>query len=32
MREFFMGLLFIAVVMTPCVVALTTRSYDAEIK
>jgi len=32
MHEFLVGLLFIAVVMTPCVVALTTRMDDAEIK
>jgi len=32
MREFLMGLVFIAVVMTPCVIALTTRLDDAEIK
>ena len=32
MHEFLMGLLFIAVVMAPCVVAMTTRTYDAEIK
>ena len=32
MREFFMGLVFIAIVMTPCVLALTSRPYDAEIK
>ena len=32
MSEFFMGLVFIAIVMVPCVVALTTRMDDAEIK
>jgi len=32
MREFLVGLIFIAVVMAPCVVALTTRLDDAEIK
>ena len=32
MHEFFVGLVFIAIVMAPCVVALTTRLDDAEIK
>lgn len=32
MHDFFVGLVFIAIVMTPCVVALTTRVHDAEIK
>lgn len=30
MHDFFVGLIFVAIVMTPCVVALTTRPYDAE--
>jgi len=32
MREFFTGLAFIAIVMAPCVLALTTRTYDTNIK
>ncbi len=32
MHDFFVGLIFVVIVMTPCVVALTTRPYDAEIK
>lgn len=32
MREFLMGLVFIAVFMTPCVVALTARINDADLK
>jgi len=30
MHEFFVGMIFIAIVMTPCVVALTTRPYQSE--
>lgn len=32
MRDFLMGLLFVAVVMAPCVVALTVKLDDAKSK